>query len=85
MKKELKKFPKQLKFNKNRRGTLKIINFKKKNQEKYITIKSISAGLLNWKIFNEAIKTIKKLFKKKKKQNKIRNKFKFKLTYFKKT
>lgn len=70
MKKELKKFPKKLKFNKNMRGTLKIINFKKKNFDKYIVIKSISAGLLNWKILNETIKNIKKIFKRKK--NKIR-------------
>lgn len=70
MKKELKKFLKKLKFNKNMRGILKIINFKKKKVDKYIVIKSISVGLLNWKILNEVIKNIKKIFKSKK--NKIK-------------
>jgi len=72
MKKELKKFPKKLKFKKNNRGMLNLIKNKNiKKTKNWIIIKSISAGLLNWKILNETIKIIKKLIKKKKNKIKI--------------
>jgi len=68
LKKELKKFPRKLKFKKNNRGTLNLIKNKGlKKAKNWIFVKSISAGFLNWKILNETIKIIKKMIKKKKK------------------